>query len=364
MDWFEGTGPSTGVIEVAVTSVPNNLDLNVGIYQVIDNVLTLIANDRVYNAGAGDNVFSHAVVAPGTFLIVVEDEGNMDTMKILTILRAFTPNALELNQVYEEASCIPMDTCFEDNIYGDNHTYDEFNDVDWFEVQAPASGIIEVAVNSVASNLDLNVGIYQMIDNVLTLIANDWVNNSGGGDDLFSQAAVDPGTFLIVVEDEGNSDFNEDMYYFCVNFTPNALELNQIYEEASLIPTDTCFEDNIYGDNHTYDVFNDVDWFQVEITEQVLIDISVTSVPSNIDLNVAIYELDQNVLTLVADDGVNNAGGGEDMFVEAELDPGTYYVVVEDEGNSDYNEETYTFCFDLITVCGSNRYQCIIYDRA
>ena len=47
MDWFEVQAPATGIIEVAVTSVPNNLDLNVGIYQVIDNVLTLIADDRV-----------------------------------------------------------------------------------------------------------------------------------------------------------------------------------------------------------------------------------------------------------------------------------------------------------------------------
>ena len=351
IDWFEVEIISSGVLEVAATSVPNNLNLNVGIYQIIDNALTLISDDRVPYPGGGDNMFSSAVINPGTYLIKVDDDGNNafneDTYNFCV---DFTANALELNQIYEEAAPIPTDTCFEANIYGDNHTYTVYNDVDWFEVQVTNSGVLEVAVTSVANNLNLNVGIYQIIDYALTLISDDRVPYPGAGDDMFSNAVINPGTYLIKVDDDGNNAFNEETYNFCVGFTANALELNQIYEEAAPIPADTCFEANIYGDNHTYTIHNDVDWFEVEIeVDNSNLEIAVTSVPDNLNMDVGLYQIIDNVLTLIADDGVPYPSTGEDMFVSADVNTGTYLISVTDNGNNAFNEETYTFCMDLIT---------------
>ena len=327
------------------------MDLDVGIYQYINNVLTLIANDRINNANIGQDVFSNAVVSPGTYLIVVEDEYN-DAYNEETYLFCvgFTANELELNQIYDEAAPIATDTCFEANIYGDNYLYTEFNDVDWFEVQVSEFGVLEVAVTSVPSNLDLNVGIYQVINNVLTLIADDRVNNANIGQDVFSNAVISPGTYLIVVEDEYNDAYNEETYLFCVEFTANELEFNQIYDEAAPISNDTCFEANIYGDNHLYAEFNDVDWFEIQIDDDNTdIAIAVTSVPTNLDLNLAVYQVISNVLTLIADDGVTNANPGDDMFINTVLNIGTYLIVVEDEYNDAFNEETYYFCVSLLT---------------
>ncbi len=262
----------------------------------------------------------------------------------------FTANELELNQIYDEAAPIATDTCFEANIYGDNHTYTVFNDIDWFEVQVTEFGVLEVAVTSVPANLDLNVGIYQVINNVLTLIANDRITNANVGQDVFSNAVISPGTYLIVVEDEYNDAYNEETYLFCVEFTPNELELNQIYDEAAPIATDTCFEANIYGDNHLYPEFNDVDWFEIQINDDnTPIAIAVTSVPSNLDLNLAVYQVISNVLTLIVDDGVVNGNPGDDLFINTFLNIGTYLIVVEDEYNDAYNEETYYFCVSLLT---------------
>jgi len=240
VDWYEIEMEESGVLEVAVTSVPDELDLNVEIHQVINNALTLIADDRV-NAAPGDNVFSNAVVNAGTYLIKVHvdwDNASSDSDPYEMALTC-TTNALELNQIYEEAAPIPADTCFEANIYGDNHTYTVANDVDWFEVQVNSSGVLEVAVTSVPDNLDLNVEINQVIDNALTLIADDRVN-AAPGDNVFSNAVVNPGTYLIKVHVDWDNAYNEETYSFCTSFTPNALELNQIYEEAAPIPSDTC----------------------------------------------------------------------------------------------------------------------------
>jgi hypothetical protein len=67
------------------------------------------------------------------------------------------------------------------------------------------------------------------------------------------------------------------------------------------------------------------------------------------DLNLGIFQLIDNEITQVATDGVGNSSGGQSLTCSMMAEPGLYYVVVEDEGDSDFNEETYTFCLDIIT---------------
>ena len=61
VDWYEIEMVESGVLEVEVTSVPDNLNIDVGIYQIINNALTLIANDRVLYPSNGDNMYSYAL---------------------------------------------------------------------------------------------------------------------------------------------------------------------------------------------------------------------------------------------------------------------------------------------------------------
>ena len=346
VDWFEVEVNTTGVLEIAVTSVPDDLRLNLEIYQVIDNVLTLISDDRG-SAGPGDNRFSNAVVDAGTYLVVVDidwgTEYNEDTYSFCS---SFTPNALELNQVYEEAAPIALDTCFEANIYGDNHLYSVAYDVDWFKVEVNTTGVLEIAVTSVPDDLRLNLEIYQVIDNVLTLISDDR-GSAGPGDNRFSNAVVDAGIYLIVVDIDWGIEYNEETYSFCSSFAPNALELNQTYEEAAPIALDTCFEANIYGDNHLYTVTHDVDWFALDVVEDNYhLEIAVTSVPDDLRLNLEVYQIIDNVLTLVADDG-GSAGPGDNRFVSAVVDAGTYLIVVDIDWGTEYNADNYLFCMGM-----------------
>ena len=350
VDWYEIEITESGVLEVAVTSVPDDLRLNLEVYQIIENVLTLIADDRG-TAGAGDNRFANAVINPGNYLIKVSiDFGTThnDTDAYQMTLTC-TPNDLELNQTYEEAAPIALDTCFEANIYGDNHLYTVTHDVDWFEVEVNTTGVLEIAVTSVPDDLRLNLEIYQVIDNVLTLIADDR-GTAGPGDDRFSNAVINQGTYLVVVDIDFGTNYNEDTYTFCSNFTPNALELNQTYGEAAPIALDTCFEANIYGDNHLYTVTHDVDWFALEVVENSYdLEIAVTSVPDNLRLNLEVYQIVDNVLTLVADDG-GTAEPGDNRFVSTVVDAGTYLIMVDIDFGDNYNEENYLFCLGFMGV--------------
>jgi len=149
---------------------------------------------------------------------------------------------------------------------------------------------------------------------------------------------------------EWGEDYNKDTYSFCSSFTPNALELNQIYEEAAPISMDTCFEANIYGDNHLFTVKHDVDWFELEVVEDSYnLDIAITSVPDNLRLSLEVYQIIDNVLTLIADDG-GSAGPGDNRFVSVIVDAGTYLIMVGIDWGEDYNEDTYNFCSSFMDI--------------
>lgn len=348
-DWYNVTLPESGILKVTLTSVPTNLDLHVEIHQLIGNVLTKITNDIIGNASGGQDIFANAVVAAGTYFILVEDESNnmssgTDSYDMLVSCK---PNGFELNQIYEDAALIPSDTCFEENIFGFNYLFPEDNDVDWFKVNLSEPGVLKVALTSVPSALDINVTIYELIGGVLTKITNDTKGNATGGDDIFAYAVVASDSFLISVEDEGNNGNVEETYNFCVEFKPNQLELNQIYEDAAPIPADTCFEANIFGFNYLFPEDNDVDWFEVTLDEPGVLEVALTSVPSIIDLNVAVYQVINNVLTKITNDNTGSASGGQDIFANAVLAAGTYLIVVEDENDNGNTEETFSFCVEF-----------------
>lgn len=77
-------------------------------------------------------------------------------------------------------------------------------------------------------------------------------------------------------------------------------------------------------------------------------EIAVTYVPDNIDINVEVYQLIDNVLILVADDGVYNPAYGENMFVSTVVNAGTYLISVNDRYNNEFNEDTYMFCLGFM----------------
>ena len=216
-------------------------------------------------------------------------------------------------------------------------------------VQVSESGTLNAVVTDVPSNQDLNLEIFIIENNGQPKrIADDDDNDAISGQNLTAVAYVDPGTYYIHIEDENNNRTNEETYNFCLSFTPNAFEVNQTIELAAAIPRDTCFEDNIWGENENFFNSNvgddDQDWFVVQVDTACLLKVGLTNVPENLDLNLEIYQIVNGQPTIVADDGDINSNGGQALSAELDAQPGTYYIHVEDENNNRTSEEPYTFC--------------------
>jgi len=352
-DWYKINILESGVINAEVFSVPTNLDLNLEIFTIENNLPIRIADDDDDNAFGGEDLTAAAFVTAGTYFIHIEDENNNATNEeTYTFCVSFSPNNLEVNQTVELATEIPQDTCFEENIWGENELFflsnEGDNDQEWYEVNILESGVIDIEVFSIPTNLDLNLEIFTIENNIPKRIADDDDDNSFGGEDLTAAAFVTPGTYFIHIEDESNNATNEETFTFCIDFTPDRLEVNHTIEAATLIPFDTCFRNTIWGENECYATTNegddDQDWFKVEFNVPCSLKVDITDVPSNLDLNLEVYEIVDNQPKLRADDGDRNSIGGQSLFIETSLEVGAYYIRIHDENFNATNEEKFNFC--------------------
>ena len=145
-------------------------------------------------------------------------------------------------------------------------------DQDWYKIDVAEKGYLSVNVNLVPRILDLNLEIHQMVNGQLKRIADDDDDNAGGGQDLVATAFVEPGRYFVLVYDENNNSANDsESYRIEFNCFKNALEVNQTIDLATEIPRDTCFEENIWGENELFftsnEGDNDQEWFKVNISE-------------------------------------------------------------------------------------------------
>lgn len=355
-DWFKLEIPETGILNVNVNSVPSNLDLDLGIYQIVNNQTIRISSDGDTNSNSGQSLTTTAYIDAGIYYLKVVDENNNATnQEIYNLCSAFYPNELEINQTFELSTEISVDSCYEDNIWGENETFFDSNlgsnDRDWYKINLVESGVLYADVFSVPSNIDLNLAIYKVVNNQLMRISDDGDTNSSGGQSLSTAAMVNEGTYYILIHDENNNATNQETYSFCLEFTPNALEVNQTFELASYIPTDTCFEETIWGENECFFDSNfgsnDRDWFQIEVLESGIINAEVSSVPFLLDLNIGIYEVNNNQLQRISDDDAFDAGGGQSVSSTAYVNEGTYLILVHDENDNFIINEPFIFCVEF-----------------
>ena len=357
VDWYEVEVTEPGVLKANLIVVPGNLDLHLEIHQLDNFLPVLIDEDDEANASGGELVFAAAFITPGTYLVSVRDEGdnasNINEPYRLTL--TCTVDESEINHSLAQAYPVPLDTCFEAQLFGENQTFfnsnEGDNDQDWYRVAVTEPGVLQAVLNSVPSNLDLDIAIYQEGQFMPEIISYDNESNASGGESVWTEAVVAPGEYFIRIIDENFNSTNEESYTLCVSFDVDLLELNQTIELAKPLPLDTCFESSIFGQNQLFYNSNegayDQDWYELTLTESGVLRASVTSVPTNLDLLVELYEMGPNQPVLITEGDDVSPSGGQDITSVAYLNAGTYFIHIEDENNNATNQETFTLCIDF-----------------
>ena len=354
-DYYEIQMSQSGTITAATSFVPSNLQLNLEWYWLNGGIPELIGLDNDGNAGGGQLMTATAYVSAGTYYLAIEDESinNMNATEAYSFIVTCESSPFEVNQTINLAATLPTDTCIQEKIWGNNQLYynstDGADDQDWYEILVTESGYLKADL-MVPGALDMNMELYRLDGLSELLLADDGDGNSANGQTLSMAAYLEAGTYYLHLEDEGNNSTSNDFYQLCVEFLPTPLEVNQTLDLAKTLPSDTCIEERIFGENNDYfnsiDGADDRDWFEVTISESGYLAADL-QVPGSLDMNLELYRLDGSNEILLADDGDNNSANGQNLAVSAYLEAGTYYLHLEDEGNNWTSIELYQLCLQF-----------------
>jgi hypothetical protein len=152
-DWYRVDVDEQGALDIAITDVPENLDIH----------FRLWTSDKAYYTGwhaplatGGENRVVVDLVAPGSYILEVRD-GRDDQRSIdsYALSLAFTPtrDRLEPNNSFGAATPLKLGATV-------NATILPKGDVDWYRLSVPRPGDLNVAITGSATNLDINFRLW------------------------------------------------------------------------------------------------------------------------------------------------------------------------------------------------------------
>ena len=317
VNYYQISLPEDAVIEVSFTNVPVNMNLDVTIY---NNNHSNIANN--YNSGLGQSVFVNTLQKAGTYFIKVEDRdhnASSDNRFNLQVTKDIS-DVYEMNNTFQDAKNFSLGSIY-------NAKFRPENDVDYFQFTTTQGGVIEANVSQVPSNIDIEIDLYD--NGQWSSLASS--SNTGLGQSAYISSVQKPGLYFVRVRDKGNNASSTNFYNLNISLDNTDLyEYNNTFSDSKLISLNT----DVYGKIRNKE---DKDYYQFVLTNPGNITITVLSVPSNIDLDVKVYDSGQ---WSTIGTSLNTGNGAPVSFVINNLAAGTYYILLED---GDHNAESSQF---------------------
>lgn len=317
-DMFQVNLPSDGVIEVSVTNVPSNINLYVKVYD--SNQWGLVTSN---STGVGESAYLYKVTKAGTHYVLIYDrDQNASNSNSYTILvTEDVSDSYEYNNESSNAKLVAQNT----NLKAKFRPND---DVDWYQFTIPQDGVIDVFVTSVPATVNVYSKLYDA--NKIGIIVS---YNNGLGQDILLSAVRKSALHYLEIYDQDHNGSSTNYYNFAVHLDVSDIyEYNNDRQTAKSINFNTNYQGKIRPSN-------DEDYFQFVLTSTSNITVNVSSVPSNIDMDV--YVRNSNGTTIKSS---TSTGNGQPVYLTVNnLSAGTYYLHLEDGNNDASSTSYYTF---------------------
>jgi hypothetical protein len=306
------------VIEVNISQVPSNLDLNLEIYKQ-GNPNKIKWN---HNAQAGQDVSDMVLQKEGTFFIKIYDRdynasNNNQAYKI--VLNLDSSDIYEYNNSFEVSSLIPLNT----PVYA---KIKPGYDIDIFKSPVYRAGVVDIRLTNVPSDLMVTMELF----------------SSAYFNPLLTTSAIQPGQSLrLTYLGESatyyarlySAGYSNSFYTLRIDLdTTDIYEMNNMFENATLICKNTDYFAKIYP-------AGDEDFYKISLTQNNTV--WVTLVPLPIRFHLEVYNDNFSLLH-----SVNSTGPGQPInFVMPPVSPGDYFIVLSALSNAQ-SEDFYKLRID------------------
>ena len=254
---------------------------------------------------------------------------------LLGSLPAFTQMESEPNNNFDDANILSFSS-LSVTLQG---SIGQNGDNDYYAVNIPFSGVFEVRLSNVPSNIGGRIWMYNANRNEV----RDIDGNNGQPIGL-NQLVCEPGIYFFRIGDSNNSGFNSLLYTLNITlYTSDIYECNQDFSTATSIALGEEIRASIYSRN-------DNDYYAVEIPRAGVLEARLDSLPPNIGGRIWMYNANLSEIRDV--DSNNGQPVGINQLV---CDPGTYYFRINDSNLSDSSPDLYRFVVRLDT---SDIYEC------
>ncbi len=311
-DFYKITIAQPGVLTVAVNNIPNNIGMDYWLYDI--NQQQIYFNS--YNGGQNFSV-PHLLCDTGTYYIRLRDlAGNAAQYMLLATLDI--SDIYECNNSLPVAKPISLNTTVKASIW-------PASDEDYYKIEITKPGVLTVEVNNIPSNIGMDYWLYGPNQQQVYFDSyNDGLNFT------VSLLLCDAGTYYIRLRDLAG---NAAQYTLLARLdTSDIYECNNDFATAK--PIKFC---NIL--TAAINAKGDKDYYKYKALSAGTVYVNVTNVAPNITMEGRLYKPDHSPLT-----NPIYAPADEQPLIFNYLlpDSGTYYLVLNDRYNDNFNASLYT----------------------
>ena len=231
-------------------------------------------------------------------------------------------------------------------------TISKMGEVDWYEYETTEANqtlSLKATSNTMRPDIELLVGAYVMKDGKKELL---YADHAAEGTTSTANIALDlvidePQTVYFSVRDLRDDEFDADDTYRLELQVATQDGTSSFEDAISMgVSTDTTCQQDVIGER------GDLDTFKLEVTEAGVYHIVTNfdkKTDTDVNLLIGLYDDSGALITAVSEsDAVNS---GKVYPIIAQLDPGTYFILAQDQGNQYFdNYSTYEVCTSKSTA--------------
>ncbi len=331
VDYYKFEVFTESVLNIKIENVPNSIRMTTALYDTPSELTNLV---MWTSNSAGDDVSRYwKVCKSGIYYLKLFDSSNNRNSQLYNLLIE-----VDNSDIYEYGNCNDIITNASPIETGQviQGAINSAGDVDYYKFEVFTESVLNIKIENVPNSIRMTTALYDTPSELTNLVM--WTSNSAGDDVSRYWKVCKSGIYYLKLFDSSNNDRSSQLYNLLIEIDSSDIyECNDTLTEAYQLQlcTDTLFANINIRDDHDYFSFN--------APANILINIEVSDIPGNIDMELELIDYLGNIID---HDSGNNGNKVKINF--RTVQDGVYTVHLYDDGNNEFSPELYQLAINLI----------------